>query len=77
MGYAPTVRGREGRFSIETHILDWDEDLYGSEIEVSFFAKLRGEKRFESIEALKKQVMEDIESARRYWEVFRKTPSSC
>jgi len=77
VGYAPTVRGREGRFSIETHILDWDEDLYGSEIEVSFFAKLRGEKRFESIEALKKQVMEDIESARRYWEVFRKTPSSC
>jgi len=71
VGYAPTVRGRDGRFSIETHILDWDEDLYGSEIEVSFFAKLRGEKRFESVESLKKQVMKDIENARRYWEVFR------
>lgn len=71
IGYAPTVRGREGRFSIETHILGCEEDLYGSEIEVCFFAKLRGEKRFENVEALKKQVREDIENAVRYWEVLR------
>ena len=71
VGYAPTVRGREGRFSIETHILDYDEDLYGAEIEVCFIKKLRDERRFESVEALKEQVREDIENAERYWEVFR------
>lgn len=71
VGYAPTVRGSGGKFSIETHILDYDEDLYGCEIEVCFLTRLRGEKRFENVEALKKQVREDIESARRYWKVFR------
>jgi len=71
VGYAPTVRGREGRFRIETHILDCHEDLYGSEIEVCFIKKLRDEKRFENVEALKEQVWEDIECAVRYWQVYR------
>ena len=71
VGYAPTVRGREGRFSIETHILDYHDDLYGREIEVCFFKKLRGEKRFESVDALKRQVVEDIERAADYWEVLK------
>jgi len=70
VGNAPTVRGKDGRFSIETHILDYDDDLYGSEIEVSFYSRLRAEKRFESIDALKEQVRRDIESARRYWKVY-------
>lgn len=67
IGYAPTVRGREGRFSIETHILDYDDDLYGSEIEVCFFKKLRGEKRFDNVGALKDQVQQDIRQATSYW----------
>lgn len=71
VGYAPTVRGREKRLSIETHILNYDDDLYGSEIEVCFYKKLRDEKRFDSIEALKEQVGQDILNAARYWEVFK------
>ena len=51
--------------------MDYHDDLYGREIEVCFFKKLRGEKRFESVDALKRQVVEDIERAADYWEVLK------
>lgn len=72
VGVAPTVRD-ENLVSIETHFLDWsfDEDLYGQHIEVCFIAKLRDEKKFDSVEALKRQVRDDIAKARKYWDVFR------
>jgi len=69
VGMAPTLR-EESAFSIETHLLDYDEDIYGKDIEVCFIHKLRDEKRFENIEALKKQVDEDIKKARNYWKVM-------
>lgn len=74
VGIAPTVRSgaSEGNlFSIETHLLDIDEDIYGKPIEVCFVQKLRGEKRFESVEALKKQVLLDIKKAQSYWQVLK------
>ena len=70
VGIAPTIR--EGHvFSIETHLLDYNEDIYGQEIEVCFVRKLRGEKRFETVEVLKKQVTEDILETKRYWDILR------
>lgn len=72
VGIAPTVR--DGKlFSIETHLIDWDfdEELYGTAIEVCFIIKLRGEKKFDNVEALKKQVAEDIQEARLYWDVLK------
>lgn len=77
VGIAPTVRGNN-LFSIETHLLDIepDEELYGKEIEVCFITKLRGEKRFDSVEALKKQVAEDIKKTRDYWAVFNSNNKS-
>lgn len=70
VGIAPTVRDGS-LFSIETHLLDYDEDIYGKAIEVCFIQKLRGEKRFESVESLKKQVHQDIQSAHAYWQVLK------
>lgn len=70
IGIAPTVRDL-AVVTIETHILDYKDDLYGSNIEVCFIEKLRGEKRFDSIDHLKKQVQEDIAKARSYWEVLK------
>lgn len=70
VGIAPTVR--EGNlFSIETHLLDYEEDLYGQDIEVCFIQKLRGEKRFENVDSLKKQVHKDIAAAKAYWQVLK------
>ncbi|HBR03452.1 MAG TPA: bifunctional riboflavin kinase/FMN adenylyltransferase [Ruminiclostridium sp.] len=70
VGVAPTVRG-ENIFSIETHLFEYEGDLYGKPIEVCFIQRLRGERKFENIAALKKQVAEDIEETRRYWEVLK------
>ncbi|NLM74878.1 MAG: bifunctional riboflavin kinase/FAD synthetase [Clostridiaceae bacterium] len=71
VGVAPTIRN-ENLISIETHFLerDFDEELYGQPIEVCFVSKLRGEKKFENVEALKKQVKEDIVKARKFWDIF-------
>lgn len=70
VGMAPTLRNGSV-FSIETHLLDFNEDIYGKDIEVCFIHKLRGEKKFESIEALKEQVALDIRKTKAYWEVMK------
>jgi len=69
VGMAPTLR-EGGTFSIETHLLDYDEDIYGKDIEICFIHKLRDERKYESIEALKKQVTEDVKKARSFWKVL-------
>ena len=52
---------------LETHLLDFNDDLYGKIIEVSFLANLRDERAFDSPEGLTAQIAEDIRSARRYF----------
>ncbi len=51
-------------FSFEVHIFDFDRDLYGKEIEVSFITRIRGEKKFNNIKALKKRMEKDIKTAK-------------
>jgi riboflavin kinase/FMN adenylyltransferase len=50
----------------ETHIFDFDGDLYGKEITVEFLHFLRAETKFESVELLTKQVENDITKAKEY-----------
>ena len=58
IGTRPTVmRGNET--VIEAHIINWKGDLYGKDITVRFIHRLRDEEKFESIEALKKQLSQD------------------
>ena len=63
IGNNPTVEGK-GR-SIEVNIFNFDNDIYGKEITVSFEVKLRDEIKFESLDALKKQLSQDKEMALR------------
>ena len=55
----------ETRLTVETHLLDFDGDLYGKNIEVTFCRMIRGEIKFETSEELKKQIQHDIGTARR------------
>jgi riboflavin kinase/FMN adenylyltransferase len=49
------------RRELELHVPGLDADLYGRDIEVSFLKRLRGGRRFGSLEALKKQIARDID----------------
>ena len=51
--------------TVETHLLDFDGDLYDSILEVEFVRRLREERRFSDADSLSRQMTEDIDRARR------------
>ena len=61
VGVRPTVGGET--LCAETHIFDFNGDLYGKWVKVEFLSFIRGEIQFESLEALQKQVYADIAQA--------------
>ena len=63
IGNRPTFGERE--VTLETHLLDWDGDLYGKSIRVEFVSRLREEKKFSGPEELVRQIHLDIESGRK------------
>ena len=62
IGVNPTFGS--GPRTIETHILDFEEDLYGRRLKVSFVERLREERNFPSVEGLVRQIEEDVVQAR-------------
>lgn len=63
-GLQPTLPS--GQTTIEVHILDFDEDIYGQSVALRFEAFIRPEQRFENLEQLKAQLTRDIEFARNW-----------
>ncbi|WP_416150906.1 bifunctional riboflavin kinase/FAD synthetase [Salipaludibacillus sp. HK11] len=64
VGYKPTFHDDvPDRPTIEVHVLDFHGDLYDENVFVSFVSRIRGERKFDSIEALKQQINEDIKRA--------------
>ncbi|HKF69732.1 MAG TPA: riboflavin biosynthesis protein RibF, partial [Vicinamibacterales bacterium] len=63
IGTRPTVDS-SGRITVETHVFDFDRDLYGSTIRIAFVQRLRDERAFESLDALKAQIAQDCSRAR-------------
>lgn len=59
VGNAPTVAGADP-LRIEAHLIGFDGDLYGRHIKIEFLRRIRDEKKFDSLEALKLQIAEDI-----------------
>ncbi len=62
IGARPTF-GEGGR-AVEAFILDYDGDLYGSEVELEFVDRLRGQVAFDSVEALQRQMRMDVDQVR-------------
>lgn len=63
VGIAPTFERGESR--VEAYLLEFEGDLYGKTVDVSFTDLIRGEKKFSGIEELKSQIGRDVEEARR------------
>ncbi len=67
IGVRPTVNALLKPL-LEAHLLDYDQSLYGKRINVEFLHKLRDEKKFPSIDVLKKQIFQDIEDAKSFFQ---------
>ncbi|MBK8507298.1 MAG: bifunctional riboflavin kinase/FAD synthetase [Candidatus Competibacteraceae bacterium] len=65
VGRRPTVSGERER--LEVHLLDYHGDLYGRYVNVDFLHYLRPEQRFESLDALRRQIQRDEAAARSYF----------
>lgn len=64
VGVRPTFSSGRGVL-IEAHLIDFEGDLYGKTIRIAFLERLRGERRFSSVEGLMEQMRADVEDARR------------
>ncbi len=62
IGNRPTVSGQD--LSVEVHLFDWDGDVYGETLTVSLESFIRPEQKFDSLDALKEQIVQDCQTAR-------------
>ena len=69
VGYRPTFG--EAQYWVETYVFDFSGDLYDRQLHVDFLHRIRAEKKFADVDALKQQVAADMEAARR---MLRETP---
>ena len=67
-GFRPTVNG--SLLLLETHLFDFNEDIYGKELTVEFQAFIRSEQKFENFEELTKQIKKDINKAKKYHKIY-------
>jgi riboflavin kinase / FMN adenylyltransferase len=74
IGFRPTVNKEKGAvLSIETHVLDFKQDLYGNKVIVEFLVRLRDERRFSGEQALIAHIKNDAMNARRYFHWLNQT----
>jgi riboflavin kinase/FMN adenylyltransferase len=64
LGVRPTVARGQPQRTLEIHLLDFDQDIYGEDVEVRFLQYLRPEKKFDSLDALARQINTDVKQAR-------------
>jgi len=69
IGVRPTFG--PGAFSVEAHLIDADVDVYGQIVELAFVERLRPERRFPSVDALREQIAADVAEARVLLEINR------
>ena len=67
VGVRPTVKDNDGRVTVEGFILDFQGDLYGEQIRMEFYKRLRGEEKFPSLEALAAEVARNAQQTREYF----------
>ena len=74
VGVRPTVQDNDGRVTVEGFILEFSGDLYGKELRMEFYHRLRGEQKFPSLQALSDEIRRNAQQTREY---FQKWPAEC
>lgn len=69
VGHNPTFNTKNN-LSVEAHLLDFDQEIYGQEIRVHFYKRIRDEMKFDSIQELIDQMNEDYFTSRQFFETF-------
>jgi riboflavin kinase / FMN adenylyltransferase len=64
LGHRPTVSSGKSERVLEIHLLDFDNEIYGKDLEVRFVRYLRPEQKFENLDALARQIEFDVQQAR-------------
>lgn len=59
VGFSPTVSG-ENRIRVEAHLIGFEGNLYGKDVKVNFVRRIRDERKFPSLEALRSQIERDL-----------------
>ncbi|WP_459128774.1 riboflavin biosynthesis protein RibF [Guggenheimella bovis] len=67
IGFNPSFSDKP--FTLETHLLDFDSDMYGNVIRVEFLEFLRDEMRFEDLSDLSKQIQSDVTQVKKYFNI--------
>ncbi len=67
VGYKPTIEGQND-LAVEVFLFDFNEDIYGKNLTVKFLYKLRGQEKFADLEQLKRQIDNDVQKVKSYFE---------
>ena len=67
VGVRPTVQDNDGRVTVEGFILDFHGDLYGQELRMEFYHRIRGERKFPSLQALSEEIRRNAQQTRAYF----------
>lgn len=70
IGFNPTFESSDAYLKVETHIFDFDRDIYGEHLKIEIIKFHRDEMKFNSAEALKQQMMADLAFAREYFGIL-------
>ncbi|MDH5407119.1 MAG: bifunctional riboflavin kinase/FAD synthetase [Gammaproteobacteria bacterium] len=70
LGTRPTVDGK--KVLLEVYLFDFDREIYGEHLQVSFLHKLRDEEKFDSLEELKAKIADDVQRAQDYFKTATK-----
>jgi riboflavin kinase/FMN adenylyltransferase len=65
VGFNPTFEDVKQK-TVETHIIDFNQDIYGKKIEVFFLKKIRDEEKFDSVDLLVEQISRDMITTKEY-----------
>lgn len=68
IGVRPTIVGKQHPVVVESHMLSFNETVYGKYIQIRLLCHLRGERKFESLKALKTQIAKDVSDTNAFFD---------